>query len=285
MLKNSLSDMSLPRDKFIGIYRAVVEDNNDPLQAGRIQARVFGIHSQLKTKTAADGIPTAELPWAEPAIGLLEGGLTEQGMFGVPLVNSHVFIFFENGNPMRPIYFASVPSGNNDWYNGTTGTYPHNIAFKSHGGHIVEVDSTPDAKRYKIHHPSGTVIDVDNEGNVDITIVANETRTININRTTTITGDDATTVSGKSDETITGNKTIITSANMVITASGACEIKSTGNTTVIAPSIMLGGNSGTEKLMNETAMGIYNTHTHNGGNTPDQQMVADSSTTSITSAK
>ena len=77
-----------------------------------------------------------------------------------------MFVFFENGNPMRPIYFASIPSGNGDWYNGTAGTYPHNIAFKSHGGHIIEVDSTPDAKRYKIHHPSGTVIDVDNEGNV-----------------------------------------------------------------------------------------------------------------------
>lgn len=54
---------------FAGIFRGVVEDNNDPLDAGRVRVRIFSIHN-------FDGkiTPVEQLPWAEPALSLAWSG-------------------------------------------------------------------------------------------------------------------------------------------------------------------------------------------------------------------
>lgn len=98
--------------KLNGIYRGVVESNDtDPDMAGRIKVRVFGVHSPLNTLTddGREGIPVNELPWAEPACGLIEGSISGLGLWSIPVQGSHVFIFFENGDPRKPRYFATVP--------------------------------------------------------------------------------------------------------------------------------------------------------------------------------
>jgi hypothetical protein len=91
-------------------YRAVVEDNVDPQKRGRVRVRIWGLHTEKKIKTEKEGIPTEELPWAEPCIPIFEGGISGFGMFGVPVQGSHVMIFFEAGNYFAPRYFASMPS-------------------------------------------------------------------------------------------------------------------------------------------------------------------------------
>ena len=101
-----------PTEQFNSFYRGVVEENNDPEKRGRVRVRIWGLHTENKTKTETEGIPTDELPWAEPCIPIFEGGISGFGMFGVPVQGSHVMIFFENGNYFQPRYFASLPSMN-----------------------------------------------------------------------------------------------------------------------------------------------------------------------------
>lgn len=109
MIRTKAEDYASPSDKLFGVYRGVIEDNKDPEKAGRCRIRVFGIHTPRKDQTVIEGIPTDELPWAEPALGLIEGSISGFGMWSVPVQGSHAFVFFENGNIMRPIYFATVP--------------------------------------------------------------------------------------------------------------------------------------------------------------------------------
>lgn len=93
--------------EFPHIYRGVVEDNNDPVKAGRIRIRILGIHSDnLKY------VPTDTLPWAIPAtsIGLDGGGLRNIGQYKVPDIGSHLFVFFEGGDHNFPVYFAGAPA-------------------------------------------------------------------------------------------------------------------------------------------------------------------------------
>lgn len=289
---------------------------------------MFGVHCPEKVKSTTTGIPTSELPWAEPAISVLEGAISGFGVFGVPLQGSHVFVFFENGNPMKPIYFAAAPgipmgvpdntkgfSDPNgvypttermfepDWDGGTetNSVYPHDILFRAHGGHEIEVDSTPGYKRYRMYHPSGTVIVVDNSGNVDISVVSNETRTITINRTTTIGGDDTTTISGDQSNNVTGNLTEVvagddkksvtgsssenvvgdkdvTTAKLTINVMGECSIIAGGTVTIDSPSVML-GTGPRLTLLNSRAADVYNSHTHDNSSTPNQTITADSQTT------
>jgi hypothetical protein len=109
MLKNSPSDLKIETDKLTGFYRGVVEDNVDPKKAGRIRVRVFGLHTEKKLKVETEGIPTEELPWAEPCLPIIEGSISGFGMWGIPLQGSHVMLFFENENLFQPRYFASMP--------------------------------------------------------------------------------------------------------------------------------------------------------------------------------
>lgn len=109
MLKNQLSDLKLTTTKLNGFYRGVVEDNDDPKKAGRVRVRIFGLHTEKKSKKDTEGIPTDHLPWAEPCLPIIEGSISGFGMWGVPLQGSHVMLFFENGNLFQPRYFASMP--------------------------------------------------------------------------------------------------------------------------------------------------------------------------------
>ena len=115
MIKNEVSELRKSDEKLYGIYRGVVEEdhplNPDPLVKagarvydGRIQVRVWGLHTKDKKE-----IPTEHLPLAEPAYPAMLGSISGKGCWSVPVQGSHVFVFFENGNHMQPRYFACAP--------------------------------------------------------------------------------------------------------------------------------------------------------------------------------
>ena len=273
---------------FFGIYRGVVEDNNpkDPItnelcKDGRIKVRVWGLHTELKIKTTSsnpfEGIPTDDLPLAYPAYGLIEGSMSGFGLWSVPLQGSQVLVFFEAGNHMKPIYFATVPgiprykpdinigfndpdgvyptehrlnesdfhrlardvnadtvhtTRTNNREQGVTtakgGTwdepeptydteYPHNIVFATHGGIVIEVDSTDTKQRLHIYHPSNTFIEINADGDM---IIKNKGDKYNI-----VGGDKNELVNFNSHETVKTNKTIKVEGDMNIEVIGTANIK------------------------------------------------------------
>jgi len=109
MLKNSLRNLKFETESLNGFYRGVVEDNKDPLKAGRVRVRIHGLHTPKKIKSETEGIPTDELPWAEPCMPIHEGSVSGFGAWSVPLQGSQVMLFFENSNANQPRYFASMP--------------------------------------------------------------------------------------------------------------------------------------------------------------------------------
>ncbi len=153
-MKNSLENLQGKDGKLHGIYRGVIENRQDEEKLGRCQIRVLGVHSELKDATDTDGIPTSELPWAEPAMSLMEGSVSGFGLWSVPLQGSHVFVFFENGNMMQPRFFASAPGlptelpDTTKGFNDPDGNYPtenrlnqsdiHNLARGESTGTIIE---------------------------------------------------------------------------------------------------------------------------------------------------
>ena len=166
MIKNSIENIRPKSEELSSIYRGVIEDNNDPEKAGRCKIRVFGVHTANKYKSNVDGIPTDELPWAEPAFGLFEGSMSGFGSWTVPLQGSHVFLFFEAGNILQPRYFATVP--------GTPTEAPENTAGFNDPDENYPVSSTnaphqPNALNEPDFHRLGR-----NEGITD-TIVQSKT--------------------------------------------------------------------------------------------------------------
>jgi hypothetical protein len=152
--EQNLDEFTREDFSFRGNYRAIVENNVDPEKAGRVQVRIFGLHSPFASET-----PTADLPWAEPCLGLYWSGghnienpdilsdryrpsgnetsmpsknskqLTPKsgqfidpveddcgtgGLFTVPRKGTIVWIFFDSGDHIRPQYWATSPK-QQDW--------------------------------------------------------------------------------------------------------------------------------------------------------------------------
>ena len=76
-------------DRFYGKYRGVVADTNDPLQVGRLQARVPEVLGE------------AQSGWALPCAPY---GGASCGLFTIPPVGAGVWIEFEAGDPSRPVW-------------------------------------------------------------------------------------------------------------------------------------------------------------------------------------
>ena len=129
-MRTNTDNLQSKTNSFQGIYRGVIEDNNDLENLGRCKIRIWGIHTDDITPDELEGIPTENLPWAEPCLGLIEGSVSGAGLFSIPLQGSHVFLFFEGGNWESPRYFATVPGQPVDapdptvGFNDPTGTYP-----------------------------------------------------------------------------------------------------------------------------------------------------------------
>jgi hypothetical protein len=260
MFKGKFSDMTLPRTNLLGIYRGVVEDNSsDPKKAGRCKVRVFGVHSENKIKTPIDGIPTDELPWAEPACPIF-GGISKIGIYGIPMQGAHVFVFFENGNILQPRYFATAPGiparypdttqGFNDpdgeypttehlnfadWNEGENNAaeYPNSFIIKAPSGHRIEMDSTPDEEKIIIQHGvTGANITFTKEGSIIISSKGNT----NVERTgskeTSVTGnytvrvsDEYTVISKNSNHQVMGSNTSMITGGKSETVLGVCDLK------------------------------------------------------------
>jgi hypothetical protein len=121
-------------DRFYGKYRGLVSDNQDPLDLGRLKARVPEVLGDVETGWAS---PCA--PYAGPKAGL----------YVVPPKNAGVWIEFEAGDPSRPIWVgawwgkAEVPPKP-----GGGQTRPGTKILRSDQGLIVALDD--DAQKISI---------------------------------------------------------------------------------------------------------------------------------------
>jgi len=112
-----------------------------------------------------------------------------KGVFGIPNVGSHVWVFFDNGNPMSPVYFAAA-FGAEDWkgvydendevtgidypgtyenksdkvdpsYNHNTETYRNKFVINQKGG-ALEFINTDNREALKLSHHSGSYKEFNN---------------------------------------------------------------------------------------------------------------------------
>lgn len=216
-----------------GNRRGEVINVNDPMGCGRIQIRFFGVH---------DDVPDSALPWAIYADPMM-GGNAEVGGFFVPIPGSHVWGFFEAGDPTQPVYFAGAPARPDGPSERVNGSYPNNKVYKTQTGHVIEIDDSPGATRIRVAHQTGThktmqhdgsvleeiknnlQIFVDNDatiyvkGNVSETVEGNVTRQVKGSVTETIEGDFSTSV--------LGNRTEQTGGSSEYSAAGTVDISGT----------------------------------------------------------
>jgi len=133
-----------------------------------------------------------------------------KGSFGIPAVGSHVWVFFREGNPTLPVYFA-VSRGEVDWsgiYNSyeTPGidypetyenkssavtpndvnveTYRNKYVINQKGG-TIEVTNTDLKESLKFTHYSGSFKEFNNQANIELAVNNDQKLTLNDSYETT----------------------------------------------------------------------------------------------------
>lgn len=247
---------------FIG----TVVDIGDPLQLGRLRVRIDGIHSDDK-----QAIPDDALPWAQIVVPISEGGTNGLGINTGIRPNARVFgVFLDGTDSQSPMVIGSMPKYETDAEGGrstdqlTRGTntiskspdtvinepdspynavYPNNAVHRTHSGHVVEIDDTPDAERIHIYHKSGTFVEMHPNGDV-VTHHKNGFRSVTGNDKLHVTGD--LTIVADGDIAIDG-KTI----NLNSGTKGAARIGDTADTGDDPPGIS--GSDGSNKIESGSA--------------------------------
>jgi len=235
---------------FIG----VVKNINDPLELGRVQVKIFGIHEATK-----EDIPDADLPYAQVVMPVSEGGTAGLGNTVGIQVNARVFgIFLDGTNSQDPLVLGSLPkieaesggaitdvttsqlargtntlSKANDsiidetpYDNRYKAAYPNNAVHQTSSGHVIEVDDTSGYERIHIFHKSGTFIEMHENGDV-VTQHKNGFRTVTGNDKLHVTENLDIVVGGNCNFSVQGNINMTSIENINIYAAEQIDIEGT----------------------------------------------------------
>src|ERR1043165_4513828 len=115
-----VKDNALGNIKYVGISRAIVIDNNDPLKRGRIR-----VNSPVLGETTW-------IPY-----------LTPPGMFLVPDIDDVVYIQCDGGFYTHPVAWGNLNYGDDDdlqFPEEFQRASPTNRGIYTPGGHLIEID-------------------------------------------------------------------------------------------------------------------------------------------------
>lgn len=232
------------QNRYYGKYRGFVADNRDPEQRGRLKVRVPSVLGEQDTG------------WALPCLPF--GGLTNQGMFMVPEVDSQVWVEFEEGNVDHPIWVGVFWQQSGDVPEEAALEEPTTRLIRTPSGHVLQFDDQSGEERFRLAHPAGTELTIDSQGTVVLTDAAGATLTLD-SAASTVTLED----SNGNSLTMSSTGTVIEDANgnKVEMAAAGLTLKGTA-ITLEGQQVNLGGQGGEPLLKAQTFMGLYASHTH-----------------------
>lgn len=171
-------------DGYFTWFIGEIEDISDPDKMNRVRVRAYGYHENNKSKLA-----TADLPWATVMMPTTSASYKGIGSNHELMVGSWVVGFFRDGpSAQDPIVMGSIATQTEDVIDIPVEAQlnpPTNKVHKTEAGHFIEFDNTTDAERINIQHKSGTTININKDGTVEIN---SSNTTVNIIGNTTITG-------------------------------------------------------------------------------------------------
>lgn len=232
------------QNRYYGKYRGFVTDNNDPEQSGRVRLIIPSVLGE------------AETGWALPCFPF--GGLADQGMFAVPEINAQVWVEFEEGNINLPIWTGTFYQKNGDVPIEAALSPPTTRVFKTPAGHVLEFDDKDGEEKFRLAHPGGAQITIDENG----TIVLGDAH----DNTVTLDADSGEIVIEEANGnvlTMDSSGTTLQDANGNTLEMGPAGIKVKGQQVVIeGTQVMLGGQGGEPVIKGQSFLTLFATHVH-----------------------
>ncbi|MCX2486417.1 type VI secretion system Vgr family protein [Pedobacter sp. MR2016-24] len=159
----SVSNVQMPQAE---AQVAIVKENNDPSQTGRIKVQMLW----QKNSETTDWIRVLT-----PDGGSSEPFSKNRGYVFIPEVGDQVVLGFRYNDPDRPFVMGSIFHGNSGG-GGADANHMKSIATRS--GHLIEFNDSSAKQGITITDINKNIIHIDTSGN-NITITANENLTLN----------------------------------------------------------------------------------------------------------
>ncbi len=138
---------------FLGKYRGVVSDTDDPSGIGRVRAKVPDVYGN------------DESGWATPCAPF---GSSGAGFFSIPAKGSGVWIEFEQGDPDHPIWSGSWWGSRAEMPTTLMPTPSDVVKIVTTGGASLTLSDTPGTGGVILETSSGSKISITSQG-IEIT--------------------------------------------------------------------------------------------------------------------
>ena len=232
------------RNRYYGKYRGFVTDNDDPEKRGRIRLLVPSVLGETPTG------------WALPSLPF--GGLADQGLFVVPEVDAQVWVDFEAGNVDLPIWTGTFWQAGGDPPAEADKSPPTTRLLKTPSGHVLQFDDESGKEKFRLAHPAGTEMTVDEKGTVIVTDAKGNTLTLDADAGQVIVEEangNTITLSSSGDaiEDANGNKVEMAASG--ITVKGQQVV-------VDGQVVMLAGQGGEPIIKGQSFLTLFATHVH-----------------------
>ena len=124
--------------------------------------------------------------------------------------------------------------------------YPYNQVIETEGGHVIELDSTPNAERIHLYHKSGTYIEVDVNGTMVKKVIGDNYEVCDQNGYVYVKGAYNLTVGGPTKIYVQNNADIEVNGNLYVTSHADTLVQSTKTVQVVAADVKVSGKNSLE---------------------------------------
>jgi len=115
--------------------------------------------------------------------------------------------------------------------------YPYNQVIETEAGHVIELDSTPNAERIHVFHKAGTYIEIDVNGSMIRKVVGDNYEILDRNNFTYVKGSHCLTVEGKTSILVRDSAKIVVEGDLSVTSHKDTSIETAGTATIVGKNI------------------------------------------------
>lgn len=117
--------------------------------------------------------------------------------------------------------------------------YPYNQVIETEAGHVIEIDSTPNAERLHVFHKAGTYMEIDVNGTMVRKVVGDNYEVMDRNNFVYVKGAQCLTVEGKTTILVKDDAQIEVEGSVSVTGHGDALVQAAGSMAVVAESAIV----------------------------------------------
>lgn len=121
------------------------------------------------------------------------------------------------------------------------GNYPYNQVIETECGHVIELDSTPNAERIHVFHKSGSYIEIDVNGTSVRKVVGENYEVFDRNNFVYVKGAQCLTVEGKTSILVKDDCNINVEGDLDVTTNGQAFVQAAGNLVASGERLLVSG--------------------------------------------